>query len=257
MKKIYMGIPTTGSIVDVQPHTLRIIEEKYKDEVKLVYPKKSVRRIFHDFARNAIVDEFLESDCDVLWFLDSDIAPQYHVLDLVTKHWDKWLAAGAPYPVFMTPAGDAECQIVFCVYKGNNEQGLSPSDIPYEGIEFVDGLATGCMFLKREIFSKLEKPYFEFKYDNESRKMIEGEDIGFCLKLKKQGIQFLTDYSMVCKHYKNVCLLELNNYAVSFANKSVARYDGLVRGKVEALATMLNSRKMSDTPSSKSSLILP
>src|SRR4051812_8912917 len=99
--KVYMGIPSTGDRVDSQSYALRVIEKRYADQVELVYPKDCVQRIFHDAARNAIVEEFLASDCDVLWFLDSDICPPPHVIELVTKHWDKWEAAGAPYPIWM------------------------------------------------------------------------------------------------------------------------------------------------------------
>jgi len=72
------------------------------------------------------------------------------------------------------------------------------------------------------VFDKLERPYFEFKYDPITRAPVEGEDIGFCLKLHRLGIQFFIDFSMVCKHYKNnIDLLEMNNYAMSYAQKCV------------------------------------
>ena len=88
--KIYMGVPTTGTILDVQVTALRKIEELYGDQVEFVYPETCVRRMFHDFARNAIVDAFLATDCDILWFLDSDVAPPDNILDLVVEHGDKW-----------------------------------------------------------------------------------------------------------------------------------------------------------------------
>lgn len=239
MKKtrIYMGVPSTGTRVDAQCYALREIAERYKDHVELVYPELCVQRTFHDFARNAIVDEFLASDCDVLWFLDSDIVPPPHVLDLVALHGEKWKAAGACYPIWMVPPGGSETCVLFTAYKGvveNDEQkGIRMTEVPREGTEFVDGLATGCLFLKREVFEKLEKPYFEFKFNPETRQLKEGEDLGFCLKLAKLGIKFFTDYSMVCKHYKTVCLLDINNYAVSFANCKVLDYDKEIRQQVQ------------------------
>ncbi len=94
MIKIYMGIPSTGNRRDTQSYNLREIEKRYRDKVELVYPEQCIHRIFHDFARNATVEEFLKTDCDILWFLDSDITPPCDVLDLVVEHGEKWKVAG-------------------------------------------------------------------------------------------------------------------------------------------------------------------
>lgn len=229
--KIFMGLPSNGTVCDFQGYMLRDIESRYKDEIELVYPDQLCQRIFHDAAREGIVQDFLATDCDILWMLDSDIVPAKHVLDLVTMHGDKWQVAGAPYPIFMAQPGEAQRQVVITAYKQidphpeTKKPRLAPCAVPDEGAEFVDGLATGCLFIKREVFEKLERPYFEFKYDPITRQPIEGEDIGFCIKMLKLGNKFFTDYSMVCKHYKNnLDLLEINNYAVSLANKHILVY---------------------------------
>lgn len=239
MKKIkcYLGIISTGTRHDAQIYLLEELKERYKDKIEFVYPKQCIHRTFHDFARNAVVEEFLESDCDVLWFLDSDVVPPKHVGDLIAVHWDKWQAAGACYPIWMVPPGGSEICVLFTAYKGvvedDTQKGIRMTEVPRSGVEFIDGLATGCMFLKRSVFDSLEKPYFEFKFNPETRQMKEGEDLGFCLKLSKKGIKFLTDYSMVCKHYKTVCLLDINNYAVSMSNCKVLEYDKEIRDQVQ------------------------
>jgi GT2 family glycosyltransferase len=233
--KVYCGFPTVGTVVDSQNYMLRELQKRYADDIEFVFPEKLVQRIFHDFARNGVVEEFLASDCDILWMLDSDVVPQRHVLDLVTLHQDKWEVAGAPYPIFIAQPGEDNRQILFTAYAGSNGVGLAPvGRIPYEGTDFVDGLATGCVFLKRSVFAKLDRPYFEHKYSPDDRRLIEGEDLGFCLKLQKLGIKFFTDYSMVCKHVKSLCLLEMNNYAIEYANKAVLSYDRDIKNKVEA-----------------------
>lgn len=230
-----MGIPSNGNVIDSQAYFIREAMEIYGDLVELVYPKVCVRRMFHDYARNCIVDEFLESDCDVLWFLDSDITPPKHVLDMVTIHLNKWKVAGATYPIFMCPPGSQQNEILFTGYRFNTETGnLALSSIPMEGTDFLDGLATGCIFIKREVFTQMEKPYFEFKFEPKSRSMTEGEDLGFFLKLNKLGIRCFTDYSMVCKHQKHIDLLEVNNYAMSYANRSVMKYDENIQPQVKA-----------------------
>lgn len=255
--RMFLGIPSTGTRSDFQGYVLRALEERYSDRIEFVYPKECVIRIFHDFARNGVVEEFLESGADVLWFLDSDVVPPKYVLDLITKHWDKWQVAGAPYPVFMHPPGEVAPQVLFTVYKGSNGKGMAPCDIPPTGTDFVDGLATGCLFIKKDVFSLLTKPYFEFKYDKETRSMTEGEDLGFCLKLQSLGIKFFTDYSMVCKHYKNVCLLDVNDYAMEYAKKSVAAYDRGIKVHIEKLASQVRGKMSPNLSPTSSQLIVP
>lgn len=236
--KIFVATPTTGSVVDSQAYLLRDIAELYKDHVEFIYPDLCVRRIFHDYARNELVGQFLDSKADILWFLDSDITPSKHILDLVIMHKDKWEVAGATYPVFMNTDHSPNISVVFTVYKKNESTGnFGLREAPKTGQEFVDGLATGCLFIKREVFAKLEKPYFEFKYENESRKMEEGEDLGFCRKLSALGIKFFTDFELVCRHQKEVDLLDVNNYAIEYANAAVLRYDAAIK---EQLTVAIN-----------------
>lgn len=223
MIKVYMGQPSNGNVVDTQAYMLRAIEKKYKDKVELVYPTSCVHRIFHDAAREGIVKDFLASDCDILWFLDSDITPAENVLDLITEHGDKWQVAGATYPIFMGRDATEPRKVMFTAYQENSKGSLSlVPRVPYDGTAFVDGLATGCLFIKKEVFSKLAAPYFEFKYDPVTRAPTVGEDLGFCLKLRDLGIPFFTDYSMVCKHQKSIDLMEVNNYAIEFGNAMAA-----------------------------------
>jgi hypothetical protein len=252
MIKVFLATPTTGSVVDSQEHFLRDIREKYKDKVEFVYPKNLVRRIFHDFARNALTEDFLDSGADVMWFLDSDVTPPIHILDLITEHWEKWKLAGAVYPVFMIPPGYQNAQVVFTAYtQMDNGQYQPKAVIPEEGTDLVDGLATGCILIKREVLTEdlPERPFFKFTYDPNTCHMTEGEDFYFMRRANAKGLKFFTDYSMVCKHQKSVDLLDINNYAVQYAQSAVAAYDRALR---EQLAGKISRR-----PQAKNSIILP
>lgn len=258
--KLFLAVPTIGTIYDAQVYALERIKERYADTVEIVRPELLVNRIFHDYARNSMVDEFLASDCDVMWFLDSDVCPPVDALDVLVEHGDKWKLAGLPYPVFVTPTKDEGPKVVFTVYKQMENGKLSPSRIPYSGTDFVDGIATGCLFIKREVFNDIKAPYFEFKYDPTTRALVEGEDLGFCLKARDRGYKFFVDYSKVCKHRKNVDLLEVNNYAIEYANKAVKEYDAAIRGQVEMLVKQIAELKaqQSKIPGrTKGGLIIP
>lgn len=256
--KLYIAVPSTGEVADVHPYMFRQYEKEYGDKIEFIYPKHCVQRRFHDFARNAIVEDFLASEADILWFLDSDVIPPPNVLDVVAKHHDKWELAGAPYPVFMTVPGRVGPQAVMCVYN-KDEKGLHTTDVPTEGLGYVDGLATGCIFIKRSVFAQLEKPYFEFKFEHETRRMTEGEDLGFCRKTSNLGHKFFIDYSMACGHLKKVNLLDVNNYAIQYANDSVRSYDAIVREQIKSLAIKVKqqAQEIAALKAPKSSLILP
>lgn len=272
--KIFLGWLSTGLREDAHLYLLRDLRERYGDLMELVLPDMCVSRIFHDAARCAVTEEFLASDCDVLWFLDSDVVPPNHILDLVAHHYDEWQCAGAPYPIYSNIPGTQDMSILYTVYKGIddknsiNGRGIYMHETPEEGTEIVDGLATGCLFIKREVFAKLEKPYFEFKYDHETRRIKEGEDLGFALKCHDVGVKFFVDYSMVCKHFKRVCLLDMQNYGTQRANAKVIDYDKSIRPQVdEALkasyhAGLKKGREEAAVsaphiPKTKSGLILP
>ena len=272
--RVFMGILSTGDRIDIQTYLFRDLQERYGDKIEMVFPDGCVHRFGHDFARNEVTEDFLASDCDVLWFLDNDVCPPKFIFDLITNHYDKWQVAGAPYPLWMNVPGTAQMSIVFTAYQGvvhnadGKQDGIKMAVVPKTGTEWVDALATGCLFIKREVFAKLEKPYFEFKRDPETMRVIEGEDLGFALKVNKLGIKFFCDHGMVCKHYKRVCLLDMNNYATEMSNAKTLEYDrvirdqvieavkaaeaqGYKRGKEEALQASLAPKKTS------SGLILP
>ncbi len=257
--KMFMGIPSNGERHDSQNYFLRRMEKQFGDKIEFVYPEIFVGRIFHDHARSAYVKQFLATDCDLMWFLDSDIVPSERVLELITKHYDKWEVAGAPYPVWMSQAGYEGPQITYTVYKSMGEgKGLSPAPIPEQGIDFVDGIATGCIFIKRHVFEKLQEPYFEFKYDTSTREIIEGEDLGFCLKVNKLGYKFFIDYSMICHHFKKVSLLDVSNYVEMKKQEVLEISDRAYRQSIAKMKLREMSKpKPSKIEQPKSRLILP
>lgn len=225
-----MGVPSLGERVDAQNYWHRRMEKLYGDRLEFVWPEIYVGRLFHDCARNAYVEQFLSSDADILFFLDSDIVPPERLYDLITEHGDKWDMAGAPYPVWMQQQGFSTPQVTFTVYKdreGGNK--MVPAAIPEQGLDFVEGIATGCIFIRRKVLERVEKPYFEFKYDSITREMTEGEDLGFCRKTAALGFKFFIDYSMLCHHFKKVSLLDVSNSIEEQKNIIIEKCDQMIR----------------------------
>ncbi len=239
--KVYCAWLSTGQREDIQLYQFQEWKERYAEHLDLVLPEMCTHQMFHDCARNSAVEDFLSTDCDILWFLDSDISPPPHVLDLVAHHKDKWEVAGAPYPIWGPVPGSGELSVLFTVYNGvtststsNAPRGIFMGEVPDSGTAYVDGLATGCLFIKREVFAKVGMPYFEFKFDPKTRRIQEGEDLGFALKCHDLGIKFFVDYGMVCRHFKRMNLLDVNNYAMRMRNIAVESYCAQVKPDIEA-----------------------
>lgn len=258
-----MGVPSVGTRSDTQCHAMRRMQERYKDQIEFVYPETYVQRIFHDFARNEIVKEFLATDCDVLWFLDADVTPHQDTMELITEHFDKWMLAGCAYPIWLnSKENNNEPQVYFTIYQETQDGGLGYTKTMGAGTGFVGGLATGCIFIKRGVLEILEEPYFEFKFDEKTRFMKEGEDIGFCLKVNKLGYQFFVDHSLLARHHKTVDLLDVSNYAINYSNAKYHEYDAVVRPRVIKLQEEIKKlkEKLKDQMGSsknQSKLILP
>jgi hypothetical protein len=196
-----------------------------------------------------------------MWFIDSDVVPPPDAPKLLTEHYDKWEMAGCPYPVWMTQktsSGDLP-MVVYTVYRHVEGKGMSPGDVPKEGTEFVAGMATGCLLIKRAVLEKLEMPYFSFQYNETTRDLTLGEDLGFAQKLVKLGVKTFTDYSLVCQHFKHIDLLSVNNYAIAYANSSVLAYDAQIKEQVQAAikAAYQTGKQAGEAEAKKSRLILP
>lgn len=252
-QKVYLAWLSTGERRDEHLFLYKRLQEKYSDRLELVLPERSTFLVWHDFARNMAVESFLASDCDILWFLDSDVIPPSNILDLITEHGEKWKLAGAPYPVFMSVPGYRTQQVVYCVYSKREgaDDILDPARIPDMGADFIDGIATGCLFIRREILEGLEKPYFEHIFDKETRHLDQGEDLGFCKRMMKAGNRFFIDYSMRCQHIKKVDLISVSDTIEEQKRMVLEAYSKEIRNKM----TLQKLAKLREP--NKSNLILP
>jgi hypothetical protein len=72
---------------------------------------------------------------------------------------------------------------------------------PQDELVKVEGVGMGCMLMKLDIFEKLQKPYFEFRYKEDTQDYF-GEDFILLGKLREQGYDIYIDtvLSMDIKH---------------------------------------------------------
>jgi hypothetical protein len=153
-----------------------------------------------DEARNAIADLAVQHKVKYLFFLDDDVTPTKNCLTKLTYYLDQpqnkdVAVVGGIYCTKTDPA-------VPLVFK---DEGVGPYWEWKMGDVFeVNGLATGCMLIRVEIFEQLEKPYF--KTVDEPSTPTAGtttvtDDLYFCKKVRDKNYKIVADSNIWCLHW--------------------------------------------------------
>lgn len=157
----------------------------------------------HDDARNRLVRDFLESDCEQLVFLDADVFWQAKDLEKLIEY-DRDIVAGV-YP------------------RRADDQPFPVKELPGErwadelGLVEVEGVPTGFLKIKRKVLETLDRSIFcahhRSKEDASGRRPIPiifersldghsrvGGDIEFCRKARQAGFKVYVDPMMELGH---------------------------------------------------------
>lgn len=178
---VFIGVPNTGTL------RTELVEWLMKQEAAIFMPQAKP----HDHCRNIIVNRFLETDCEWLLMVDSDVIPPDDVCNMVNNDVDvcsayvRTTANGEFIPVGMT----------------KNKDGYH-HDFKHSkpGVHKVDAVGTGCILIKREVFERMDKPYFKFVYKDGL--LVNGEDFDFCERVGE--VYFDSRYK--CKHFTTVAI---------------------------------------------------
>lgn len=76
----------------------------------------------------------------------------------------------------------------------------------HTGLKRIFRCGSSCVLIKREVFEKLEKPYYQFMYNEDGTQHTRSEDIGFCDHAREAGFELWADTDVVCQHYKDVMI---------------------------------------------------
>jgi GT2 family glycosyltransferase len=182
------------------------------------------RTFFHqhgpylDAARNMVVEKFLESDCDHLLFVDSDIEFTASDVDAVSRsvrEADDRAVVGGWY---LNPVGDGVKPVVYD-YKpdsGFRQWGLADiDDVAYVGsmvedpTHVVGALGAGFLCIPRLILDDMKK-YYEFPTPWFAEVGLNGvhlgEDLTFALRVDALGYPVLLRPDVKVTHYKTTRL---------------------------------------------------
>lgn len=162
-----------------------------------------------DNARNSAVKDFLEDYCDYLVFLDDDIIPPQNCLQEMLKA-DKDVIAPL---CFTMKSGDDGLQFPMPVaHRYDKDRKYRP--YYGKGLEETDVVTGGMFMAKREVYEKLERPFY-FTY-HKNGTVIYSEDFIFSQQCQEKGYKLWTHYDLLCKHIRLVDIKGINDFMAKY-----------------------------------------
>ena len=153
--------------------------------------------------RDTIVYEVLQNIPTVthFLFLDSDSIPPDDVLD-------RMLGYDIAVGVYLIAQ---KGHLNWCVVRKDAKEESKFVGIPYEKLPkepfLLKTYGFGCVMVKREVFEKMEWPYFKDIF--RPGKRLIGQDVYFADKSAEAGFESWCIPSVQCEHNKAVPLLEI------------------------------------------------
>jgi len=154
-------------------------------------------------ARNAIIESALQYDCDYIFMLDDDhvidisqsLEPSenYEFLRKLIKHLEDNPKIGIAGALYFQRGGD--CSPVIMSKRDDKYFFLTHAEVT-GGMQKVDVTGGGCMLIRKEIFDKIESPWFE------PESVGFGTDIQICKKTAEKGYEIWCDTSIEIGHVK-------------------------------------------------------
>lgn len=148
-----------------------------------------------DALRNDCVEKALHEGCTHGIFMDTDQIYPVNTIPKLLSH--KLPVVGCRvhrrYPPF-------DSLMLKIQEIDSHTNGYEPIDEWEENsLVEVDATGGGCLMFDMEVFRKIPYPWFEFKKQEGTGRII-GEDILFCQKLKAAGYKIFVDSSLECGH---------------------------------------------------------
>lgn len=187
-------------------------------EKPVIHSHDFIMGIVIDHARNKLVENAIESGCTHILFLDSDMTFPKDLIEKLLKQ-DKDIVGGMYV--------NRHVQTTIVAYQlGKN--GLY-RNITYDkpkGLVEVDGIGTGALLIKIDVFKNLPKPWFKFALHKPSGNTIS-EDLMFCKLAKSNGYKIYCDTNCNCGH------LTLNNLMVHLEDNKMSEENKVEEVKEE------------------------
>lgn len=210
--QLLIAIPTMGSIHSLLvSRLLRWSREFPHNQVHFYFTQK-VAPV--DRARNQIVEFFLTKQGNGkpfthLLMIDSDTIPPEDVVSRLLSHGKDITSGLTPILSFNSDEQSWETYDNCFVEAERDETGKIVKTFiaaRHTGLQEVFRCGASCILIKREVFEKLEKPYFRFITNEDNTSHVRSEDINFCDEARKAGFSIFADTEVACSHEKAVMI---------------------------------------------------
>ena len=190
--------------------------------------------------RNNLVERALELGVTHLLFLDTDMSFPKQMIVTMLRDLEGNKGVEAITGLY-TRKSPPYLPHVYPKYNKRGKKFNMCGQFPMNELFKVEGAGCGCLMTKREVFERVEKPWFSFDNNDDARvgksktkiPINIGEDLYFCLKAKPL---ILCDTRLVCKHYK------MNGFDIS----DYIEYNGLKKVKGGFKATQKQILQIAD-----------
>ena len=198
-KKIMICMPTAGSINTYTTqwllHASR--DKRYKVAINILVHKPTIS------CRNLLTNDFLKSDYEWSFWVDSDIVPMGDPLSMVEF--------GKKFVSQICIVGK-DGKLVLLALDKIGEQKYKPIDPKRfnQPIVEVDAVGAGALMIHRDVFEKVGPPWWE-DGKNEIGARTLGHDFYLCDKAKAKGFKIYIDPRNAASHITTVNLLDVYN----------------------------------------------
>ena len=179
----------------------RYFATRFVDGQALIRTVGSSDRMYTHSAENRLVEEFLESDATHLFMTEMDVVLPIDTLPALLQ-LDKPIASGL---YFLRNGRGQPCLYVKGITPGMNPfphvpVSLFPQSEPFKLGDRGGCPGLGCVLIRREVFEKIERPWFDLKEYNPRTAEGYGSDMYFYTKVRDAGFEVWVDPRIRCGH---------------------------------------------------------
>lgn len=204
-KRILIGITTAETVAHETMQSIYglIIPENTETALSVVHAYNVAD------GRNKLVNIMLEQDYDYIFFVDNDIIlPKNALIDLYNMNW--YFTAGTYPRKELKTLTEKNPFTTLYNHDERNKEVYCPTfmrfnDFHADKLTQVDCCGFGCTLIRRDLFNVIEQPYFFFAHEEAPKPGIRaeyciGEDMYFCRKVIKSGLQIWAHGNVLCGH---------------------------------------------------------
>lgn len=196
MKKVFVAIPCNGFLMPLCVQSLfRVASYSRKD---CVLDVRFISGYGCEMARNEATRQFIRSDAEYLWFVDSDIVLADQSLERLLA-MDADVASG----VYFRKTDDGDRVAEVCFAHEDKTVFYRQSTLPY-GVFETDAVGAGCLLIKRHVMERcagVSEGGRVFVYSHDP---VISEDIWFCNLVKNLGFNIMVDGDLRLGHVGSV-----------------------------------------------------